>query len=123
MPTLDSAALLAAWEAGRVLHPLDRALALLAAADPGARRGTLAALPLAERDRRLLALRAPGDGELAVYVECPGCAERLELSLDADQLVPADELAPGATWKAHGGGVSMVFRLPDSRDLAAAAAC
>ncbi|HEX8830118.1 MAG TPA: hypothetical protein VF705_03075, partial [Longimicrobium sp.] len=69
MPTLDSAALLAAWEAGRVLHPLDRALALLAAADPGARRGTLAALPLAERDRRLLALRAAEGGELAVYVE------------------------------------------------------
>jgi hypothetical protein len=123
MPTLDSAALLAAWEAGRVLHPLDRALALLAAADPGARRGTLAALPLAERDRRLLALRASECGELAVYVECPGCAERLELSLDADQLVPADELAPGATWEAHGGGASMTFRLPDSRDLAAAAAC
>jgi hypothetical protein len=120
---LDSAALLAAWEAGRVLHPLDRALAVLAAADPGARRGTLAALPLAERDRRLLALRAQEGGELAVYVECPGCAERLELSLNADQLVPGEEIPPGAAWEARGGGVAMRFRLPDSRDMAAAAAC
>jgi len=121
--TLSGAGLLAAWEAGRELHPLDRALALLAAADPRAGRGALAALPLPERDRRLLALRAGEGCELAVFVECPGCGERLELALDPDALFPPGETAPGGGWEARGGGVAMRFRLPDSRDLAAAARC
>lgn len=122
MGTLGAAALLRAWEAGRDLHPVDRALALLAAADPRAGRGALAALPLPERDRRLLALRPSRGAALDVCVDCPGCGERLELSLDAERLFPV-EAAPEGAWEARGGGVRMRFRLPDSRDLAAAARC
>lgn len=125
MRPLSAAALLATWEAGQEQHPLDRALTVLAAASPPATRAELAALPLAERDRRLLRLRTATLGPtLAAYAECPGCGERLEFSLDSGPLLPSDaEEAPGGAWEAYGGGVRMRFRLPDSRDLAAAARC
>jgi hypothetical protein len=121
---LPPAALLDVCDRGAAAGTAERALLLLGAALPGARRGELAALPLAERDRLLLELRAASTGrELAAYVECPGCGERLELALDAEALHPAEPPEPGAEWEAEGGGVRMRFRLPDSRDLAAAAGC
>jgi hypothetical protein len=124
MRALSPAELLAVWTAGGPLHPLDRALLLLGAALPGRPRGELAALPLAERDRLLLALRGRAAGpELGAYVECPGCGDRLELSLDPDALHAGGAAAPEQEWEAEGGGVHMRFRLPDSRDLAAAARC
>jgi hypothetical protein len=120
---LAPAAVLEAWERGAARHPVDRALVLLAAAFPGASRAELAALPLGERDAALLRLRRATVGaELAAFTECAACGERLELSLDSDAL-----LSPGAggagPWEAAAGGWRVVFRLPDSRDLAAAAAC
>jgi hypothetical protein len=121
---LSPAGLLEVWDRGARLHPGDRALLLLRAALPGRERGALAALPLAERDRLLLRVHAATAGpELAAFVQCPACAERLELSLDADAIAPAEPVPAGAAWTAEGGGVRMRFRLPDSRDLAAAAGC
>jgi uncharacterized protein (UPF0212 family) len=120
---LSAAELLGAWEAGEDQHPLDRALTLLGAADPAASRGELARLPLGERDARLLRLRARTVGRpLAGYTECPACGERLEFTLGAEELLPAEEPGPGP-WDAAAGEVALRFRLPDSRDLAAAAGC
>lgn len=120
MRPLSAGATLCAWEAGAGQHPLDRALTLLQAAEPGATRGELAALPVGERDARLLRLRAATLGpSLAAFTACPRCGERLETAFDTTPLlaaVPAD-----APLEARGGGVRMRFRLPDSRDLAAAA--
>jgi hypothetical protein len=117
---LSAGATLHAWERGAGQHPLDRALTLLQAAEPGATRGELAALPVGERDARLLRLRAATLGpSLAAFTACPACGERLETAFDTTPLLadaPAD-----APLEARGGGVRMRFRLPDSRDLAAAA--
>lgn len=121
---LPPAALLDVCDRGATLGGGERALLLLAAALPGAAPGELAALPLAERDRLLLELRAAAAGpELAAFVACPGCGERLELALDAAALRAGAPPDPAAEWDAEGGGVRMRFRLPDSRDLAAAGAC
>jgi hypothetical protein len=118
---LSAAEVLRAWEAGLDQHPLDRALTLLAAAEPRAGRAELAALSVAERDRRLLRLRAATLGPvLSAFTACPQCAERLELSIDTAQLLGAGS-AGGGPWEAEGGGVRLRFRLPDSHDLAAAA--
>lgn len=120
MRPLTAGATLAAWEAGANQHPLDRALTLLHAAEPGASRGELAALPVGERDARLLRLRAATLGpELAAFTACPRCGERLETAFDTTPLLA--ESAPDEPLEARGGGARMRFRLPDSRDLAAAA--
>jgi hypothetical protein len=118
---LSAAEVLRAWEAGLDQHPLDRALTLLAAAEPRAGRAELASLSVAERDRRLLRLRAATLGPLlSAFTACPRCGERLEFSMDtADLAAPGDDA--GGPWEAEGGGVRLRFRLPDSRDLAAAA--
>ena len=123
MRALAPGAVLEAWERGAARHPVDRALVLLAAAFPGASRAELAALTLAERDAALLRLRRATVGaELAAVTECAACGERLEFSIDSGALLSAAQLEPGP-WEAAAGGWRVVFRMPDSRDLAAAAAC
>ena len=123
MRALTAAALLDVCDRGAALPGDARALLLLGAALPGSPR--LAELPLAERDRRLLELHTATFGpELPAFVACPGCGDRLELSLDATALhPPAPPPGPAQTWPVDGGGVRMRFRLPDSRDLAAAGRC
>jgi hypothetical protein len=110
--------LLAAWEQSEGQRPVDRALALLALADESA---ALAGLTVAERDERLVALRTRLWGErLDAFAECPACGERLELAIDTGALGRAPE---ASSWSVAAGGVEVRFRLPDSTDLAAAAAC
>lgn len=124
MRRLSAGEVLDAWEAGRDQHPLDRALTLLSAADPGTPRAALAALSVAERDARLLALRTALLGpRMPAFTLCPACGERLEMELGADEL-GAREAPPGAgPWDGSAGGLDFRFRLPDSRDLAAVAGC
>jgi hypothetical protein len=106
-------------EWGRDKHALDRALVLLRAACPGTDPEALVRLPIGRRDAHLLALRRRTfGGELQFTVRCPACAEPLEFSMTAEQLTvrpPGDE-TEGTL--AH-AGFEIVYRLPDSRDLAA----
>ncbi|HEX2205655.1 MAG TPA: hypothetical protein VHG91_20250, partial [Longimicrobium sp.] len=100
--------------------PADRALVLLAAASPEAGWERLAALPLPERDARLLELRMAALGpRLDVRAACPACGEGVEFTLDVPALLAAGD-PPPPPYEAAGGGVRMRFRLPDSHDLAAA---
>jgi|GraSoiStandDraft_46_1057282.scaffolds.fasta_scaffold131386_2 hypothetical protein len=116
--------LLEIWEAGEDQHPVDRALTLLQAGEPASTRAELAGLTVAERDRRLLRLRALAAGpELAGFAECPACAERLEFVLDSDALLGAAEPPEAESSAVVVDGETLRFRLPDSRDLAAAAQC
>src|SRR3569623_2738093 len=70
------------WETAQHRHPVDRALALRSMAEPQCTRDELAALPLGERDRRLLALRAQSFGDrLCGHSACPRCNERVEFDL------------------------------------------
>src|SRR4030067_663874 len=79
MHLLTVSDVLSVWERGQGLHPVDRALLLLAAAQPGTPWEQLARLPVGQRDARLLALHERTFGpRLASYAECPRCGERLE---------------------------------------------
>lgn len=120
MPGLTGAELLRVWEESLAQHPLDRALTLLHAAEPGSSRAELARLDVAERDARLYRLRAELFGRtLSAFAVCPACGERLEFSIDTGELGVVPE-SPGE-WSVEADGVAVRFRLPDSRDLAAAA--
>ena len=116
-PGLSASAIVGAWELAEARGPLDRALLLLWAAGAA---DEPAALPLAERDRRLLALRRAsfGDG-LACVVDCPACGAALELELSSAEL--ADALPAAAPEVIEAGGTRVELRPLDSRDLAAAA--
>jgi hypothetical protein len=114
---LGTAEIVGAWEAGLGRRPLDKAIALLWSAghaDP-------AALPLAERDRRLLELRQTSFGPtLALLADCPDCGALLELEVEAASL--AGSLVTPEPEAVELGGRRIEIRALDSRDLAAAAA-
>src|SRR5881628_1068882 len=68
------------WERGVGLHPTDRALSMLRAADPETEWAVLCDLPIGERDRRLLELREQTFGrELNGVTSCTRCGSRVEL--------------------------------------------
>lgn len=119
MRRLDPADLLRLWEAGVALHPIDRALAVLATAEPGA---DAARLPLGTRDALLLEARALTLGDRLDATEaCPECGERVELALSCRQLVAGAERAP-ERWTVEHGDLRLTVRPLDSTDAAAAVA-
>jgi hypothetical protein len=114
---LTSEQILRAWEAGVAARPVDRPIALLAAA--GADREELVQLPIGERDARLLELRARTFGPtLDVVVDCPACREQLECPIEIARLVDAPRGPQAHVLALDDGEVDV--RLLDSRDLAAA---
>jgi hypothetical protein len=125
MRALTPIGLLDAWERGQGEGPTLRALALLAAADPETPWEELCALPLGERDRRLLALR---EGTLGRRIEsvarCPGCGEPLDVMLDTRELRGGGEgEVPAEGELCRDGALILRFRLPNSLDLLAAERC
>jgi hypothetical protein len=126
MRPLSAHDLLAVWEGGEGQSPPDRALSLLAAACPELAWDDLAALTVGRRDGWLLTLRELTSGpNLDGFVECPRCAEGLEFTVTVADLraQPTAASAHEATWETTMEGLSLRFRLPNSWDLGAAAAC
>lgn len=124
MRSLTDFEVLQVWERGQRLHPVDRALALLAAANPNTSWEQLAHLPVGRRDEQLLSLREASFGSrFTSYTECPHCEARLEFEIEASQLrLPSpDKLEVGNEGSLEGEGYTIRFRLPDSFDLAAVA--
>lgn len=122
MRPLSPLELLDAWERGVNEPPVTRTLALLAAAGAGASVDAVAALSIGERDRRLLALREWTFGPRLMSVSaCPQCRERLEWSVDARALGAETEPAVAGDLALESAGYAVRFRLPNTRDLAAAA--
>ena len=117
MVQLSPSNVLALWEQGRARHAIDRALLLFAAARPDLPADRLADLPLGQRNAALLRLRHATFGpEIRVYLDCPGCGERMELALQVDMfLPPQNEALAGGELETDG----FRLRLPTSRDLAA----
>lgn len=116
MQPLSRHSVLAVWEQGRHRHPIDRALLLSAHAQPERATETLADQPLGQRNLALLRLRQQTYGsELAAYLDCPSCGERLEFNLNSADLL-AETTAPKYRDTITIDGLS--FRLPTSRDLA-----
>lgn len=123
MHTLSASELLDVWERGQGQRPVERALTLLAAASPGTSVEALAGLSAGRRDAGLLALREQTFGsQLVSLADCPGCAERLELTFDVAEIrTPAEPQPDRLSLSTASGEVR--FRLPDSRDLLAVAGC
>ncbi len=126
MRPLTASHLLALWESGLDQPLLHRALALLAAVYPETSPETLAALPIGQRDARLLTLRASVFGpRLNSLATCPTCGERLELTFDVDdirtpELPPSHgEPPPDGIHTLTEDGYTLTYRLPNSLDLAA----
>jgi hypothetical protein len=120
---LSAGDLLRLWEVGAAQHPLDRALTILAAAEPDQARRELARLPSGRRDARLLGVYARTFGShIAGQGRCPKCEGRVEFSLDAHELlsVSAGEVGEAPLEEAS-EGFAVMYRLPDSYDLAAIA--
>ena len=113
MPELSATATLDLWQAVEERDPVERSLALAAAS--GRDLDELAALPIGQRDALLLELHA---GEaLAATAECPACGEQAEFAIEAHELI-----ARGRSAEEPVPVESVVWRSPDSRDVAAAAA-
>lgn len=122
MRALTPERLLDVWERGQGYSPAVLALALLSAADPEAAWEDLGALPLGERDRRLLMLREETLGRrLEAVASCPACGEPLDVSLDARELLSG--AAPGLLERISRDGLELRFRPADSHDLLAAERC
>jgi hypothetical protein len=125
MRTPPASELLDAWEQGLSQPRTWRAIALLAAACPGVPLEALAQLRIGQRDACLLTLRERLFGRhLAGLAKCPVCAEQLDLKFDVTDIraaessvVMEDDCQPEA-WALAVDGYEILFRLPDSYDLA-----
>jgi hypothetical protein len=120
--------LLEAWEQGLGQSPAERGLTLLCAAVPETSSQDLARISIGRRDAELLSLREQIFGErLETLATCPSCGEHLELSLSAQDLRAATGAEPnlagtsGDELPIDVGEYSVLFRLPNTRDLLAVA--
>ncbi|NEP18600.1 MAG: phage baseplate protein [Leptolyngbya sp. SIO4C1] len=124
MRPLSAHTLLRAWEIGRRQHPIDRALTLLSLTCPEKSAAELVSLSVGQRDAQLLTLRELTFGSvLNGMADCPHCREQLEFSLSVSDIcfgVP-EPLPP--QYQLETEGLMLQFRLPNSQDLAAIAAC
>ena len=119
---LSTPDVLDALDRGRDRGPIDRALLLLALAEGERDRGALLEVDVGARDRALFALRdRVFGGELLLTATCPKCQERLESSLDIEDLASAPPA--NSSWVFEDGGVEVCVRLPNSADLLAAGGC
>lgn len=119
MRALSDCDLLALWESGRHRHPLDRALLALGAAVPDANYESLADWSLGRRNKALAELRCHCFGNrLHGWIACSECGEKLEFEMDGRAFAgEPDADGPDGPIVVN----TQSFRLPTSRDLAAAA--
>lgn len=109
------------WETGLALHPVDRALTVLATAFPAAEWDVLAATSVGQRNERLMEVREANFGPgVSGVVGCPDCRETLEWTLDLDDVRARGGDANGEpTARFAADGYELLYQLPDSADLAA----
>jgi hypothetical protein len=117
MSTLASG-LLDAWERGYERTPIERALLLLAVAEPGEPLDRLARLSVGDRDARLLALRERAFGRrMGSRIACPSCATQLEFEFETGNVRVGGPPA-GDQWTLQHEGYEVRVRLVNSTDLA-----
>ncbi len=114
-------------ESGLHRSTVEQALMILSVAYPDMTWQQLAALSIGERDARLLAIRESTFGSmLDVFTICPSCQQELELSLTTTNLrfPVADGMQDaGHRFSTEIGELTVQYRLADSTDLEAVAAC
>jgi hypothetical protein len=124
MQALSASELLDVWERGLTQSPAQRALTLLGAACPEIPPESLTRLSVGDRDARLTTLRKWIFGpQLVCIASCAQCDERLELSLNTDDLPSGGAVAPEENFSLSVDGYDLVFRLPNSADLVALRNC
>jgi hypothetical protein len=108
---------LTAFQRCRSHPPLERALAVLELAERELEDEALAALPVGERDGRLLDLFAATFGRwIEGLAACPACGERLEVAFDAASIrVQAGE--DTEPFELERPPYRLLLRLPTSADL------
>jgi hypothetical protein len=134
MHALSAAQLLTAWEQGQGQPSFQRALILLSIACPEVTTDELAQLSIGARDARLLDLRESTFGsQLVSLSNCSACGEQLEFSFKAEEIRQASEsekakeIREGSNKEAfptlsiYLKEYEVLFRLPNSLDLAAIA--
>jgi hypothetical protein len=116
---LTASVLLDVWERGLADRPVQRALHLLACAYPDASFEELKALPIGQRDSRLMEIREGLFGSrLTCLTACPTCGEKLEIELDLAQIRSGEAAQPGAfTHALTIDNFQVQFRLPNSADM------
>ena len=88
MPLLTERHLLDLWERGLATSTLARAEALLSVASPEGESADPAGLPIGERERRLLRLRARLFGpRMNGLAACPACGERHDIAFHVEDLL------------------------------------
>ena len=121
MRPLSAAQLLDAWERGLSEPLCRRALPLLAAASLDSSTNDVAALTIGERDRSLLTLREWTFGrQLASVSNCPACGERLEWTVDTENLRVSKEGESPAEVLFEDNDYRVSFRVPNTLDVEAA---
>jgi hypothetical protein len=115
--------LVALWESGLGLTPIERGLRLLAALFPEVSDEELANYTIGERDAWLLTLREQLFGaEVASVATCPQCGEPLELNFSVPTVrTPAGSAGQHREVVVHAEGYAIRCRLPTSADLLAVA--
>ena len=117
MRRLSAADITRICEWGYDKHDLDRAVALLRLAEPGATPEALSFLPIGQRDAQLMRLRAEHFGDkFEMRVGCPKCDISLEFSMNMSDLLQDDSACPEPVISCDVGTVQ--YRLPNSVDMA-----
>ena len=122
MKVLNADELLTVWEQGLNQPLLRRALILLAAAFPEIPPDNLAQMSIGQRDGLLMQLRQCLFGQALLNTAvCPECHERIEWQNNlSDFLLTPDQIPPPQdTFELDAGGYQLLFRLPNSLDIAA----
>lgn len=121
MKRLEASDLLQIWEGGLGIAPSLALLPLLLAAFPEISRDQLPHLTIGTRDSLLLMQREWMFGsQLEAVVSCPNCGERLEFSLQADELRAGSreevDLNPKAPIPVEAAGVLVEVQIPTIDD-------
>lgn len=125
MVQLTASDLLRIWETGERQSSVEQALTILSVVYPKRSYDQLLDLSLGERDRLLLGLRSGLFGSsLQGFAQCPGCAQRLEFTLEVAQMGdPQWQPRASESESVSVAGFHLRFRLPCSRDLLLLATC
>ena len=112
--------LLRSWEVGLSLPPHERALLLLQVTHPATPADDLAQLSIGRRDALLLRVRESLFGpQFTSQAVCPHCGEQLEVNFDVPSILIDEPVIEDAQLCLDFRGHNIVFRLPNSQDLAA----
>lgn len=118
--------ILSIWEFGLRQHPVERALTVLAVANPSLSRAHLLAQSVGQRDAALLAIREQVFGaSFASYAECPQCRAALEFAFCANDIRvgAAPTTSDGQVLTFEYDGYTIEARLPGSADQLAIVGC